>query len=450
MADGEGEGGGGGQEGVGGGGEVLVEESVKLFVGQVPKHMTEAQLLAMFKEVAIVDEVNIIKDKATKASRGCCFLICPSRQEADKAVSACHNKRTLPGASSPLQVKYADGELERLEHKLFIGMLPKNVSEAEVSDLFSTYGNVKDLQILRGSQQTSKGCAFLKYETKEQALAALEALNGKYRMEGSSVPLVVKWADTEKERQVRRAQKAQSYASNIPNTNSMQQPSLFGALPMGYIPPYNGFGYQAHGTYGLMQYPIPSMQNPASFHNLLPPANQVNALRGISPEHSPSVVHRNLPATQIAGYVGSAYPGVPGLQYPLTYPGGLMSQRNLGNSHGMAQPINVNSKSATSASISTSSGGQLEGPPGANLFIYHIPQEYGDQELANAFQRFGRVLSAKVFVDKATGVSKCFGFVSYESPASAQAAINVMNGFQLGGKKLKVQLKRDNKQSKPY
>lgn len=36
-------------------------------------------------------------------------------------------------------------------------MLPKNVSEAEVSEVFSKYGTVKDLQILRGSQQTSKG-----------------------------------------------------------------------------------------------------------------------------------------------------------------------------------------------------------------------------------------------------------------------------------------------------
>lgn len=43
------------------------------------------------------------------------------------------------------------------EHKLFIGMLPKNISEDEVSDLFSMYGTIKDLQILRGSQQTSKG-----------------------------------------------------------------------------------------------------------------------------------------------------------------------------------------------------------------------------------------------------------------------------------------------------
>ena len=39
---------------------------------------------------------------------------------------------------------------------------------------------------------------------------------------------------------------------------------------------------------------------------------------------------------------------------------------------------------------------------------------------------------------------------SYDSPSAAQNAINITNGCQLGGKKLKVQLKRDNKQNKPY
>ncbi|KAK7259448.1 hypothetical protein RIF29_25055 [Crotalaria pallida] len=420
------------------------EESVKLFVGQVPKHMTEDELLAMFKDFALVEEVNIIKDKATRASRGCCFVICPSREEADKAVNACHNKKTLPGASSPLQVKYADGELERLEHKLFIGMLPKNVSEVEVSELFSNYGNIKDLQILRGSQQTSKGCAFLKYETKEQALAALEAINGKHKMEGSSVPLVVKWADTEKERQARRAQKAQSQASNVPLADS-QHPSLFGAMPMGYAPPYNGYGYQAPGGYGMMPYRLPPMQNQPGFHNMMPPMNQGNALR---PDLRPNMNPRNYPLPP-ASYVGS-YPAVPGVQHPMAYPGGVISPRPMSHSPGSVSPAGGNSNSSTSSGAGKHSGSQVEGPPGANLFIYHIPQEFGDQELANAFQPFGRVVSAKVFVDKATGVSKCFGFVSYDSPEAAQSAISMMNGFQLGGKKLKVQLKRDNKQSKPY
>ncbi|CAI9107990.1 OLC1v1007489C1 [Oldenlandia corymbosa var. corymbosa] len=417
------------------------EESVKLFVGQVPKHMTEAQLMTLFKEFALVEEVNIIKDKTTRASRGCCFLICPSRQEADKAVTACHNKKTLPGASSPLQVKYADGELERLEHKLFVGMLPKNVSDAEVSALFSQYGTIKDLQILRGSEQTSKGCAFLKYETKEQALAAIESLNGKHKMEGSTVPLVVKWADTEKERQARRAQKALSQVAGSPNADGRQHPSLFGALPMGYMPPYNGYGYQAPGVYGILQYRMPPVQNQHGFANMVSPVNQVNALRGVAPDVSPGMGPRNY-ALSPGSYVGSSFPAVPGVQYPLAYPGGVRPS-------GSAPAVSASSPAASS-SVSTSSGSQVEGPPGANLFIYHIPQEFGDQELASVFQPFGRVLSAKVFVDKATGVSKCFGFVSYDSPPAAQNAINRMNGYQLGGKKLKVQLKRDNKQSKPY
>ncbi|KAG0501123.1 hypothetical protein HPP92_001195 [Vanilla planifolia] len=450
AAEGENKSGGGG--GGGGGGGVVNGgggESVKLFVGQVPKHMTEAQLLAMFKEVALVDEVNMIKDKVTKASRGCCFVICPSREEADKAVNACHNKRTLPGASSPLQVKYADGELERLEHKLFIGMLPKNVTDAEVTSLFSKYGNIKDLQVLRGSPHTSKaGCAFVKYETKEQATAALEGLNGKHKMEGSNTPLVVKWADTEKERQARRAQKAQSHSSNICQANSIHQPSIFGALSMGYIPQYNGFGYQATGTYGLMQYPLASMQNQTGYHNVISPVNQGNTLHGVSPDLSTETPPTNFSTIQSGGYAGSGYPAVPGLHYPIAYPGSLMNTMPLRSSHNPVQAVNGNISIASSSSTGAVSGGQIEGPPGANLFIYHIPQEYGDEDLSNAFQGFGRVLSSKVFVDKTTGVSKCFGFVSYDSPAAAQVAIKRMNGFQLGGKKLKVQLKRDNKQTK--
>lgn len=93
---------------------------------------------------------------------------------------------------------------------------------------------------------------------------------------------------------------------------------------------------------------------------------------------------------------------------------------------------------------------QQEGPEGSNLFIYHLPQEFGDTDLFQAFSPFGNILSAKVFIDKQTNLSKCFGFVSYDNPMSSQAAIQAMNGFQIGTKRLKVQLKRSKDASKPY
>lgn len=95
----------------------------------------------------------------------------------------------------------------------------------------------------------------------------------------------------------------------------------------------------------------------------------------------------------------------------------------------------------------TKSGKQQIGPENANLFICHLPQETTDQTLMNLFSQFGTVLSAKVFVDKKTNQSKCFGFVSYDNASSAQQAISSMDGFSVGPKRLKVELKKPRRNS---
>mmetsp|Transcript_27660 Transcript_27660/g.80861 ORF Transcript_27660/g.80861 Transcript_27660/m.80861 type:complete len:577 (-) Transcript_27660:73-1803(-) len=83
------------------------------------------------------------------------------------------------------------------------------------------------------------------------------------------------------------------------------------------------------------------------------------------------------------------------------------------------------------------------GPDGCNLFIFHIPNDLSNMDLFNLFLPFGTVISARIMVEHETGRSRGFGFVSYDNRDSADAAIQQMNGFQIGRKRLKVQHKKE-------
>ena len=72
------------------------------------------------------------------------------------------------------------------------------------------------------------------------------------------------------------------------------------------------------------------------------------------------------------------------------------------------------------------------------LYVGGLPYATTDDELKEAFQQAGTVEIATIIMDKMSGRSKGFGFVEMVTDEEAQAAIELWNGKDFGGRKLTV------------
>ncbi|KAK6155739.1 hypothetical protein DH2020_009987 [Rehmannia glutinosa] len=76
----------------------------------------------------------------------------------------------------------------------------------------------------------------------------------------------------------------------------------------------------------------------------------------------------------------------------------------------------------------------------ANLYVSYLPPAIDDKRLKELFLPFGRIERTAVMKDLTTGLSKGYGFVKYENPSDAAAAVMYMNGYKMDGRILTVRV----------
>uniref|UniRef100_A0A8C7V221 CUGBP Elav-like family member 6 n=1 Tax=Oncorhynchus mykiss TaxID=8022 RepID=A0A8C7V221_ONCMY len=413
-------------------------DAIKLFIGQIPRNLEEKDLKPLFEEFGKIYELTVLKDRFTGMHKGCAFLTYCARESALKAQSALHEQKTLPGMNRPIQVKPADSEGRGEDRKLFVGMLGKQQSEEDVRRLFETFGQIEECTVLRGPDGASKGCAFVKFSSHAEAQAAINSLHGGQTMPGASSSLVVKFADTDKERTLRRMHQMAgqlgifspmtiqfgAYGAYSHAQMMQQQAALMAATQNSYLNPMAAIAaaqmqqMAAFNVNGLVAAPMtpssgtstPPGINATAVPSLAAPMG-VNGFASLPPQTNGQPTNEPIYTNGIHPYPGETANGIH--LYSAAYPAAYapISQAF------PQQPTIIPQQ-------------QREGPEGCNLFIYHLPQEFGDAELMQMFLPFG--------------------FVSFDNPSSAQAAIQAMNGFQIGMKRLKVQLKRPKDANRPY
>jgi cold-inducible RNA-binding protein len=76
------------------------------------------------------------------------------------------------------------------------------------------------------------------------------------------------------------------------------------------------------------------------------------------------------------------------------------------------------------------------------LFVGNLSYKTTENDLQDAFAAHGTVIEANLMLDRVTGRPRGFAFVTMSSPEEAQKAIEAMNGKQLDGRALTVNIAR--------
>ncbi|GFR49895.1 hypothetical protein Agub_g12000 [Astrephomene gubernaculifera] len=338
-----------------------------------------------------------------------------TREAAISAMEQLDERHVFDATGTAISVRWADPDLQQRKklamddansdnRMLFFAKVLRSTTEDDVRRLFSRFGKVHDVNLFRAFQgaPTTKGCGLVTMSVHSEAVAAINALDGKFTWEGMDCPMVVKWMDTALQRR-RREQHLAALRQPLPSA------SIGGILGAQRNAAAEQFTYQA----ALM----PSMPGLMPLGASAAAATAAAAAAGLATGGAPSYTVMQPSAAGIAPGAGAAL----GM--------GMMGAP----SAGAAAAGGGAGGAGLTAALNEVLDPPLETPPpGCNpdaikLFVGNVPKSCTEEQLLPLFQTIGKVVELVIVYDKITHESKGSGFVWFETRADAERAIIQFN-----------------------
>ncbi|XP_071562605.1 sex-lethal homolog isoform X3 [Temnothorax nylanderi] len=169
------------------------EPRTNLIINYLPQNMNEKELYSLFVTIGPVESCRVMKDYKTGYSYGFGFVNYAKAEDAATAISTLNG---LQVQNKRLKVSFARPSGEEIkETNLYVTNLPRNITESQIDELFSKFGNIVQKNILRDKLTgLPRGVAFVRFDKREEAQEAITQLHGTIP-EGGSEPLSVKIAE---------------------------------------------------------------------------------------------------------------------------------------------------------------------------------------------------------------------------------------------------------------